>query len=104
MRWELRIIVTELNAAHSVVRCQRRISMRRRYDTPVRAVRLSALGAVVAFVCLFAAPGAQAQQFPNGPVRWILPEPTGGNFDNLARGIAPALSRQLKVPVVVQNI
>jgi tripartite-type tricarboxylate transporter receptor subunit TctC len=50
------------------------------------------------------ASGLQAQQFPNGPVRWILPEPTGGNFDNLARGIAPALSKQLKVPVIVQNV
>lgn len=49
-------------------------------------------------------PTAAFAQFPNGPVRWILPEPTGGNFDALARGIAPVLAKNLKVPVVVQNI
>ena len=47
---------------------------------------------------------ARSQQFPSGPVTWIVPVTAGGAFDNLARGVSPALSQQLGVPVVVKNI
>src|SRR4051812_49185269 len=64
------------------------------------ALRAALLFALFSFLSSTAA----FPQFPNGPVRWILPEPTGGNFDALARGIAPVLAKNLRVPVVVQNI
>jgi putative tricarboxylic transport membrane protein len=68
-----------------------------------RAIKGSGAALLFALAPLLS-PTAAFAQFPNGPVRWVLPEPTGGNFDALARGIAPVLARNLKVPVVVQNI
>jgi tripartite-type tricarboxylate transporter receptor subunit TctC len=50
------------------------------------------------------APELGAQQFPSGPVTWIVTVTAGGSFDRLARGIGPALSQELGVPVVVKNV
>lgn len=49
-------------------------------------------------------PKAGSQDFPSAPVTWIVPVTAGGAFDGLARGVAPALSQELKFPVVVKNI
>ncbi len=46
---------------------------------------------------------AQGQNFPNKPVRIIVPFPPGGGTDVVARAVAPKMSQVLGVPVVVQN-
>lgn len=46
---------------------------------------------------------AQAQGFPDRPVRLLVPFPPGGNVDFTARLIGPALSASLGQPVVIEN-
>jgi tripartite-type tricarboxylate transporter receptor subunit TctC len=46
---------------------------------------------------------AQAQNYPNRPIRLISPFPAGGGNDVLARVIAAKLADRLGVPVVVEN-
>ena len=46
---------------------------------------------------------AQAQDYPNRPLRFIVPYPPGALTDVLARAIGDRLSTALKQPVVVEN-
>ena len=55
----------------------------------------------VAVTCL--APRASGQDFPNKPVRVIVPYSAGGGVDILARLVGQELSVRLKQPVVVEN-
>jgi len=59
------------------------------------------------FVCAIAAASfclcAQAQEYPEKPIRLIVPYPPGGNIDITARSIAPGLSEALGTSVVVDN-
>jgi tripartite-type tricarboxylate transporter receptor subunit TctC len=59
----------------------------------------------VALECalLFSAALAGAQGFPSRPVRIIVPFPTGGTTDILARQLAGELATRWGVPVVVDN-
>ena len=50
-----------------------------------------------------AAAGAAAQDFPNRPLRLIVPWPPSGNVDITARAVAPALGDALGQQVVVEN-
>jgi tripartite-type tricarboxylate transporter receptor subunit TctC len=50
------------------------------------------------------APPASAQSYPNQPVRWIVTTGAGGAFNAIARGLAPSLSKNLGVNVVVENV
>lgn len=56
----------------------------------------------IAALALFCA-AAQAQTFPNKPIRIIVPYATGGGTDALTRIVAQQMSEQMKVPVVVEN-
>lgn len=47
--------------------------------------------------------GAQPAPFPSKPLQIIVPFATGGGNDVMARMVAPALSRQLGQPVIVDN-
>ena len=55
----------------------------------------------VVFVALSTA--AQAQPYPNRPVKFVVPFPPGGNLDFVARTVQPKLAEFLGQPVVVEN-
>jgi tripartite-type tricarboxylate transporter receptor subunit TctC len=57
--------------------------------------------AAVALVPLAA--GAQAQDFPNKPIKLLIPFPPGGGTDTVSRVVATALSEQFKWQVVPEN-
>lgn len=53
--------------------------------------------------CLALAPAAWSQSFPSKPVRVIVPFPTGGAADALARLVAQQMSKQMGQSFVVEN-
>lgn len=50
----------------------------------------------------FAAPAAHAA-YPDHPIRWIVPFPSGGAMDNIARTLGEDMSRTLGQSIVVEN-
>ena len=58
----------------------------------------------VLFVAAFAVTlGAQAQPYPNKPIRLVVPWPTGGAVDTIGRLVAQNIADPLGQPVVVDN-
>ena len=71
--------------------------------------RLSAL-VLVALLTLASGHGAAAQkqadpatEYPNKPIRWIIPYASGGGTDVIARPLALQLGEALGVPIVYEN-
>ena len=62
----------------------------------------AAVAAILGFLCLAIAPAA-AQDWPNRPIRMIVPYPAGGGTDEVARLIADRLSRFLGQTIFVEN-
>ena len=59
---------------------------------------------LAAFAALLLAHPAMAQNdYPNKPVRLIVPFPAGGGTDVIGRLVAERLSQRLKQPIVVEN-
>src|SRR5882672_11500439 len=56
-----------------------------------------------AAMLLFAALSVAAQQYPNRPIRLIVPAAPGGGTDITTRGFTPALQEALGQPVVIEN-
>jgi tripartite-type tricarboxylate transporter receptor subunit TctC len=67
-----------------------------------------ALGALVVSQTLLMVSGANAQSatanWPNKPIRWIVPFPPGGPTDSFSRPAASKLSELLGQPVIVENV
>src|SRR3954471_5945609 len=61
------------------------------------------LGLCIAAFATFAASTTSAQDFPNRPVRIIVPWPPAGNVDITARTVAPAFGDALGQQVIVEN-
>jgi len=63
---------------------------------------LKTLGFAIAALTV-AAPAYTAENYPNRPIRWIVPAPPGGGTDAVSRIMAPRLSEMWKQQVVVDN-
>jgi tripartite-type tricarboxylate transporter receptor subunit TctC len=61
------------------------------------------LGFAVASLVVAASTGADAQGYPNRPVRWVVPYPPGGATDIMARLIGHRLSEKLGQQFVIEN-
>ena len=66
---------------------------------PSAAARCTIAALAVCALC----PTANAQTWPDRPVKLIVNFPPGGVADTLARGIAPGIQEAIKQPVVVEN-
>ena len=70
-------------------------------------MRLSLFGTLIALYCMLAGDPAASQtgadNYPDHPIRIIVPFPAGGPTDVLARLIGQQLSVDFKQPVVVEN-
>jgi tripartite-type tricarboxylate transporter receptor subunit TctC len=59
---------------------------------------------LAAFAAVVLAPGlASAQQYPNQPIRIIVPNPAGGLPDTLSRIVGKRLQERIGQPVVIEN-
>ncbi len=58
---------------------------------------------VIALAGLCIAASAFAQEFPNRPVRIVVPWPPSGNVDITARTLSPALSEALGQQLIIEN-
>src|SRR5437870_918400 len=65
---------------------------------PMRKLRVGLLALVAAL-----SPSAAAQEWPNRPVRFVVPFPAGGSTDVGARLVGESLSRSLHQQIVVEN-
>lgn len=59
-------------------------------------------GALAAML-LFAAGMAVAQNYPTGPVRFLVPFPAGGGIDTMGRILGQKLSEAIAKPVIIEN-
>src|SRR6185503_5131229 len=58
----------------------------------------AAVLAVLALAC-----GAARAEWPDHPLRWVVPFSPGGANDLIARAAAEAVSRRLAQPVIIEN-
>ncbi len=64
---------------------------------------LSNIRRCLLLLTLLVATGASAQNYPNKPVRIIVPFPSGGSVDMVARVIGKSLSDALGQPFIIDN-
>jgi tripartite-type tricarboxylate transporter receptor subunit TctC len=83
------------------------------YSTPKQTIAFSEKGSgnvkkllfgiAIALLCGGLTTAASAQ-FPDRPVKMIVPWAAGGDTDNIFRPLAPLLQKQLGQPVVIANV
>ena len=61
------------------------------------------LALALAAAALLAGNPAHAQDYPNKPIRMVIPYTPGGSIDNVGRMVADQLQRQLGQPIVIEN-
>ncbi len=66
-------------------------------------MRKLALAAAAAAFSVVAAPSNAQQNYPDRPIKLIVPQPPGGGFDTVARILADRLGPALGQAVVVEN-
>lgn len=49
------------------------------------------------------APGIHAAEYPEKPIRWVVPWPPGGGVDIATRALSPALAEALGQSIIVEN-
>jgi tripartite-type tricarboxylate transporter receptor subunit TctC len=64
---------------------------------------MKALAALLLLPALIMGTPAAAQDFPNKPIKIVIPFTAGGGVDNIIRAISPALTAELGQPIVVDN-
>jgi tripartite-type tricarboxylate transporter receptor subunit TctC len=65
-------------------------------------MRRSLLTAAVGTLFIAATP-AWTQDFPSGPINFVVPFPPGGSIDVILRAMAPKLQERMGKPVVIEN-
>ncbi|HUK06133.1 MAG TPA: tripartite tricarboxylate transporter substrate-binding protein, partial [Burkholderiales bacterium] len=63
----------------------------------------AALARAAAALLLACAAATAAAQFPERPIRLIVPQAAGSATDSVARLLAPEMARPLGQPIVVEN-
>jgi tripartite-type tricarboxylate transporter receptor subunit TctC len=69
----------------------------------IGSVPLFVLSVLAAVLSLAAPAGAQAPDFPQRPVRLIVPSPPGGGTDIIARNVAQKFTERWRFAAVVEN-
>ena len=57
----------------------------------------------LACLLAFVTSGAVAQDYPNRPIKFVVPYPPGGSVDPVARILGADVAQRLKQPVVIEN-
>jgi tripartite-type tricarboxylate transporter receptor subunit TctC len=70
---------------------------------PIHRARVRLAVAMAALLAVPGVAGAQATEWPNKPVRIVVPFAPGGGSDFIARYIAKRLTDDLKQPFIVEN-
>lgn len=61
------------------------------------------LRATLSLLLAFAATASFAQPYPSKPITIVVPAAAGGPSDTVARVLAPALAKELKGTVIIEN-
>ncbi|MEY9400701.1 tripartite-type tricarboxylate transporter receptor subunit TctC [Bradyrhizobium japonicum] len=69
----------------------------------VRPMRSLLCGLAAVFFVWMAGGQAKCQNFPNRPMKLVVPYPAGGPTDLLGRAVAEYLTQELRQPVIVDN-
>ena len=67
------------------------------------AVRVAGAAAVALSLLAFAGPAAQAQNYPNRPVTFMIGFAPGGPSDVMSRIIGRRMEQELKQPMIIEN-
>jgi tripartite-type tricarboxylate transporter receptor subunit TctC len=68
-----------------------------------RPLLLVAARCIALTAAMLAMPIASSNEYPDRPIRLIVPFPPGGGADNLARMIMPKVAEHLGQPIVIEN-